>query len=171
MTKNLKYILPWTFLVLLSCQNQDNVPYELIKDIKTDFKINFLSDSAYPFKFQDNSAKQEFIQNCKEFISEKDLIKMLDKHVKPFNWDKSKLRDIVLISSDSLLKINLTSNKQNYLYCISAPIIDDKGENAIVRMYLQLPDEQIAYGGECVHLFRRSKDKWTEITRENCINY
>ncbi len=131
MIKKIKHIIPCIFLFLLSCQNRDEIAYDLINDIKADFKIQYLSIVADSLTFDDESAKKEFIQNCKAFIPEKDLISLLNENEKPFKWDKNKLKDIALISSDSVLKINVATGKQNNLYYISAPIIDDKGENAI----------------------------------------
>ncbi len=172
MTRINKYFIPLIFLTLFSCQNKDQNPYDLINDIKTDFKIQYLSISADSLTFDDESAKQEFIQNCKEFIAEKDLTNLLNENTKPFKWDKNKLKGIALISFDSVLKINMATGKQNNLYYISAPIIDDKGENAIMRIFQQLPTNvQVTYGGVCVHLFKRSSNKWKEMTRENCRNF
>ena len=164
------YNLPLIFLIL-SFQCQRNDSYAIINDIKADFKIEFLSDSAFPLSFRDKEAKQEFIQHCKKFIPEKKLTLLLDKKVKPFGWEKSKITGVKLISSDSLLKINSETEKQNYLYIISAPIFDDTREYAVMRIFQQLPDDIVTYGGVCVYLFRHSNNKWIEVARENCINY
>ena len=171
MTQIIKHIIFWTFLIPCSCQSQDNIEYALIKDIQTDFKIQYLTDSAYQLIFRDNSARDEFIKACKKFIPKKELTKLLDKNSITFQWEKNKLNYITIISADSLLKINSVTKLQNYLYHISSPIFDSKREYAIIRIFQQLPDESMAYGGECIYLFHLSNAKWTEVTRENCSNY
>jgi hypothetical protein len=165
-----RYMLPLIFLIV-SCQCQKNDSHKIINDIKADFKIEFLNDSAFPIAFLDNEAKQEFIQNCKKFIPEKELTLLLNKKVKPFGWDKSQITGVKLISFDSLLKINSETEKQNYLYIISVPIFNDTKEYAVVRIFQQLPDDFVVYGAVCIYLFRHSNNKWIEIARENCTNY
>lgn len=145
--------------------------YSLVNDISSEFAIRFMGDSAFPLTFADSSAKTEFIDASQKYISKPILVRLLNKKAKPLGWDAQHLTNITLTNYDSLLKRNLAQKEKNYFSYLSTPLFDEKGEYAIIKIFRNLPDESIAYGGGCIYIFRHIDSKWTEIARENCVDY
>lgn len=149
----------------------DETSYKIIDDIRAGFNyVKFISEEASEFTFENLNIKNEFIKDCEKYMPRKDLITILQKKVKPFLWDNNRLYNVKTITLDSLIKLNDATGSTNYILNATAPLIDDKSEFAIIRIFYQYPSYEVG-GGVCYYLFRFSNDKWTEINRTHCIDY
>ena len=158
-------LLIFSFCITFKISAQDSLVYSVVNDLlKNEIAYEdsfYLYENAAKTKLKESESpiREQFIKECRRYITEKELNAMFAIEINEFKWEQEKFSGAIVFSSFQRLKGKPSYKKTRRSIYVSKPVFDSTKKFALVN----ISRNSIGCGDDCLFLLKLEGDKWTII--------